>query len=104
LKKLHTPVISMPEKKDAAPGTPARGGYALGWGELPVDWAPEPLVYHGGSNEKNLAHIWIEPRRDFAMVVVTNIAGSKANEALFALAPELYAKFAAPKRGRKGAR
>jgi CubicO group peptidase (beta-lactamase class C family) len=102
LKKLHTPVISMPEKKDAAPGTPARGGYALGWGELPVDWAPEPLVYHGGSNAKNLAHIWIEPRRDFAMVVVTNIAGSKANEALFALAPELYAKFAAPKRGRGG--
>jgi CubicO group peptidase (beta-lactamase class C family) len=104
LKKLHTPVISMPEKKDAAPGTPARGGYALGWGELPVDWAPEPLVYHGGSNEKNLAHIWIEPRRDFAMVVVTNIAGSKADEALFALAPELYAKFAAPKRGRKSTR
>jgi CubicO group peptidase (beta-lactamase class C family) len=97
LKKLHTPVISMPEVKSAAPGTPSRGGYALGWGELPVDWAPEPLVFHGGSNQKNLAHIWLEPRRDFAMVLVTNIGGSKANEALFALAPELYAKFAAPR-------
>ncbi|MGH8072022.1 MAG: serine hydrolase domain-containing protein [Candidatus Entotheonellia bacterium] len=102
LKKLHTPVISMPEMKAAAPGTPTRGRYALGWGELPVDWAPEPLIYHGGSNEKNLAHIWLEPRRDVAMVVVTNISGSKANEALFALAPELYAKFAAPKRRREG--
>src|SRR5262249_42115938 len=34
LQKLHTPVISMPEKKDAAPGTPQRGKYALGWGQL----------------------------------------------------------------------
>jgi hypothetical protein len=69
-----------------------------------VDWAPEPLLYHGGSNQKNLAHIWLEPGRDFAMVLVTNISGSTADEALFALAPELYAKFAAPKRGGKGGR
>lgn len=99
MKKLHTPVISMPEKKDAAPGTPSRGRYALGWGELDVGWAPEPLIYHGGSNEKNLAHIWVDPKRDFAMVTVTNIGGAKANEALFTLAPELYKKFATPKRG-----
>jgi CubicO group peptidase (beta-lactamase class C family) len=104
LRKLHTPVISMPEMKAAAPGTPSHGKYALGWGELLMDWAPQPLIYHGGSNEKNLAHIWLDPRRDFAMVVVTNIGGSKANEALFTLAPELYAKFAAPKRGRQGRR
>jgi hypothetical protein len=94
----------MPEMKAAAPGTPSHGKYALGWGELLMDWAPQPLIYHGGSNEKNLAHIWLDPRRDFAMVVVTNIGGSKANEALFTLAPELYAKFAAPKRGRQGRR
>ena len=68
----------MPEKKDAAPGTPARGSYALGWGELPMDWAPEPLIYRGGSNQKNLAHIWIEPRRDCAIVVVTDIAWRKS--------------------------
>jgi CubicO group peptidase (beta-lactamase class C family) len=104
LKKLHTPVISMPEKKDAAPGTPARGGYALGWGELSVDWAPQPLLSHSGSNQKNLAQIWLEPRRDFAMVLVTNMAGSKADEAFSALAPKLYAQFAAPKGERKGKR
>ena len=104
LKKLHTPVISMLDKKDAAPGTPPRGKYALGWGQLPVEWAPEPLIYHGGSNEKNLAHIWLEPKRDFAMVLVTNIGGSKANEALNALAPELYARFAVPKREGEGKR
>ena len=93
MRKLHTPVISMPERKAAAPGTPAGGRYALGWGELTVDWAPYPLIYHGGSNEMNLAHIWIDTKRDFAIVTATNISGQKANEALFALARELYTKF-----------
>jgi hypothetical protein len=69
-----------------------------------MDWGPEPLIYHGGSNQKNLAHIWLEPRRDIAMVLVTNIGGLQADAALFALAPELYAKFTAPTRGSKGRR
>jgi CubicO group peptidase (beta-lactamase class C family) len=105
LRKLHTVVVAMPEIKNAPPGTPSRGSYALDWGDLVVDWAPEPLIYHGGSNQKNLAHIWVEPKRDFAMVVVTNIVHDntnivhdKANTALFAIAPELYAKYATPKR------
>jgi CubicO group peptidase (beta-lactamase class C family) len=97
LKKLHTMVVSMPKKKDALPGTPSHGKYGLGWGELPVEWAPEPLLFHGGSNEMNLAHIWVDPKRDFAMVVVTNIGGKKADEALFALAPALYVRFAKTK-------
>ena len=92
MRKLHIPVISMPERKAAAPGTPSGGRYALGWGELTVDWAPYPLLYHGGSNEMNLAHIWIDTKRDFAMVITTNISGQKANEALFKLARELYTK------------
>jgi hypothetical protein len=54
----------------------------------------------GAANEKNLAHIWLDPKRDFAMVLVTNIGGAKANEALFALAPALYARLATPKSGR----
>lgn len=94
MRKLHTPVITMPEKKDAAPGTPPGGKYAFGWGELTVDWAPYPLLYHGGSNSMNLAHIWLDTKRDFAMVIVTNISGQKANTAFFALANELYTKFA----------
>jgi CubicO group peptidase (beta-lactamase class C family) len=104
LKKLHEPVIAMPLKKDAAPGTPRSGKYGLGWGELTVDWAPEPLLYHGGSNTKNLAHIWIEPKRDFAMVLVTNVGGQKANDALMALAPKLYASFAASETAGKAKR
>jgi CubicO group peptidase (beta-lactamase class C family) len=93
LKKLHTPVISM-QIPNPAPGTPISGKYALGWGEVVVDWAPEPLLFHGGSNGMNLAQILVDPKRDFAMVLVTNIGGSKAETALRgALARELYAKF-----------
>jgi CubicO group peptidase (beta-lactamase class C family) len=99
LVKLHTPVISMTENKSAAPGTPSHGKYALGWGEVDVDWAPEPFLLHAGSNQKNLALIWIDRKRDFAMVVVTNISNAKANEAMFALAPALYAKYGPQKRG-----
>jgi CubicO group peptidase (beta-lactamase class C family) len=93
MRKLHTPVVAMPEKKDAAPGTPPGGKYALGWGELPVNWAPYPLLYHGGSNGMNLAHIWLDPQRDFAMVIATNIGGKKADEGIKVLARELYTKF-----------
>lgn len=97
LKLLHAPVIKTPDRPDAPPGTPARGDYALGWGTVDVDWAPRPLVYHGGSNGMNLAHIWLDPDQDFAMVVVTNISNAKANEALFTIAKDLYTQYA-PKR------
>ena len=93
LRKLHTPVISMPLRAAAAPGTPSRGGYALGWGELSFEWAPQPFVFHGGSNEKNLAYILLQPQRDFGMVLMTNVGGEKADEALKALSRELYERF-----------
>jgi CubicO group peptidase (beta-lactamase class C family) len=98
LKKLHTPVVSMPLKQDARPGTPSHGKYALGWGEVQVDWAPEPLLYHGGSNVKNLAFIWVEPKHDFAMVLMTNAGGEKADQALHALSQELYRLYAVGRR------
>lgn len=94
MQKLHTPVISLPEKKNAPPGTPRQGKYGFGWGEVTVDWAPDPLLYHGGSNVKNLAHIWIDRKRDIAMVTATNIGGQNADEALMKLARELYTTFA----------
>ncbi|WP_034292392.1 serine hydrolase [Herbaspirillum sp. RV1423] len=94
LKLLHAAVIDMPSVQNPAPGTPAAGKYALGWVVVKMDWAPQPLVFHGGSNQKNLAHIWFSAEKDFAMVVVTNIASSGANDALFAVAEKLYKQFA----------
>lgn len=93
LKKLHTPVISFTIPNPAT-GTPTSGRYAMGWGEARVVWAPEPLITHAGSNNMNLAQIWIDPRRDFAIVALTNISGAKADEGLKALGRELYEKFA----------
>ncbi|MHB8069033.1 MAG: serine hydrolase domain-containing protein [Desulfobaccales bacterium] len=95
LRKLHTPLIAIPDKPGAKPGTPKQGKYALGWGELTVAWAPTRLKSHSGSNGKNLAQIWLDPQRDFALVLVTNIGGEQADQAFQALAPELYKKFAA---------
>jgi CubicO group peptidase (beta-lactamase class C family) len=89
LRKLHTPVIAIPDKLGAQPGTPKQGKYGLGWGELTVKWAPNRLKSHSGSNIKNLAQIWLDPQGDFAMVFVTNIGGEKADQAFRALAPDL---------------
>jgi len=41
----------------------------------------------------NLAHIWIDTKRDMAIVTATNIGGKKANEALFVLIGELYPRY-----------
>ncbi|MBL8792894.1 MAG: beta-lactamase family protein [Planctomycetia bacterium] len=97
LKKLQAKVISMPARKDAPPGTPPSGGYALGWGQLDVQWAPAPLIYHGGSNGKNLAHIWVDPQRDFAMVFMTNVSNLKTEPVLFKLAEELFKQYSVAK-------
>lgn len=96
-KKLHGMVMATPEKLKPKPGTPARGKYGMGWGEVVMEWAPEPLLLHGGSNTMNLAHVWVDPKRDLAIVTMTNMGGEKAEEALFQLAPALYAKFAPAK-------
>lgn len=90
LKKLHTPVIAIPPETNAPAGAPPVGKYCLGWGEIRPDWAYGPLLTHTGSNTKNLAMIIVEPGRDFAMVLMTNIAGEKADAGLKALSRELY--------------
>jgi CubicO group peptidase (beta-lactamase class C family) len=93
LRKLHTPVIAMKLRADAAPGTPSRGGYGLGWVELEFDWASAPFLFHGGSNQKNLAYLMLQPQRDFVMVLLTNVGGTKADDALKALARDLYGRY-----------
>jgi CubicO group peptidase (beta-lactamase class C family) len=93
LKKIHTPVIDTGVREDAPPGTPKTGKYALGWGEVTVDWAPEPVITHTGSNTMNLALAMFWAERDFGFVIMTNVAGTAADEALRKLAAELYKAF-----------
>ncbi len=96
LKKLHTPVVEIPIGPNGGPGTPTSGRYGLGWAEVTVNWAPVPLIQHSGSNGMNLAQIWLEPKRDFAMVVLTNVGGETAEPALLTVAQQLYGRFAKP--------
>ena len=100
LRKLHTKVIDMPPKPDAPVGTPSSGGYGLGWGTVALPFAREPFVFHGGSNEMNLAYIMLQPKRDFGIVMLTNVGGAKADAALRALGESLYKRFGAGKSGR----
>lgn len=89
LQLLHTAVIA------TDPDQPAGDRYALGWLVVQPPWASGALLMHAGSNTKNLAHLWVDPRRDLALVLLTNVAGPKADEALSELAPLLNRQFAA---------
>jgi len=91
LRKLHTKVTDV-AAPDAPPGTPAQGGYCLGWGVLKLPYAREPFVTHTGSNTLDLAVIMLQPSQDFAMVLATNVGGTKADQAL-RTAAELYKRF-----------
>ena len=94
LRKLHTPIVEIPPKPDAPPGTPSAGSYGFGWLTMKVPLSREPFLFHGGSNQMNLADVLIQPKYDFAIVAMTNIGGRRADEALKALAGQLYKSFA----------
>ncbi len=91
--KLHAMVIAMPLKPDAAVGTPSQGKYGFGMGEVTLPFSPEPFLFHGGSNEMNLAYVMMQPKYDFAMVMMTNRGGAKADGALKALSAALYQEY-----------
>lgn len=98
LRRLHAPVVALTPRADAKPGTPQiKGGYGHGWGVVEVDFISHPVLEHGGSNNMNLAQIWVDVDKDLAMVLATNISGKKADEALNKLARELYASYAGAK-------
>jgi CubicO group peptidase (beta-lactamase class C family) len=91
--KLQAKVVDLPPKPDAPVGTPSSGGYGLGWGTVSLPFSPEPFVFHGGSNNMNLAYILLQPSKQLGIVLMTNIGGTKANDALLAIAEVLYRRF-----------
>lgn len=90
LRLLHSPVI------DEDPDQPSGGSYALGWGVGKPAWAPWPLLTHDGSNTMNLARLRVDPRREWALVLLTNAAGPQAVQAFSELEPLLYRRFGLP--------
>ena len=91
--KLQAKVVDMPPRPDAPVGTPSSGGYGLGWGTVSLPFSPEPFVFHGGSNNLNLAYIVLQPQHGIGIVTMTNISGPKANDALMAITGLLYKRF-----------
>lgn len=55
-----------------------------------MPFSSEPFVFHGGSNEMNLANVMLQPQKDFGMVTMTNRSGAEADNALMAMAEALY--------------
>jgi len=59
--------------------TPPFGGdYFCGWLVTDRPWAGGPAYTHAGSNTMNYAVIWVAPRKDFAVLAVTNQGGTDA--------------------------
>ena len=50
-------------------------------------------MFHGGSNNMNLAYILLQPNKQLGMVLMTNISGAAANDALMAIAEVLFKRF-----------
>ena len=65
-KKLHTPIAGQE--------------YALGWLVVQRGWADGTTLTHAGSNTMFYTVIWIAPKKDFAVVVATNLGGDKAEK------------------------
>ena len=86
MRKLHTKAIEMPALPREPSGTAPRG-YGLGWVVTRLPYSPEPFVGHEGSNTMNSALILMQPVHDFALVIVTNVWGDKAEQAVHALDP-----------------
>lgn len=65
--RLHTP--------------PTGRDYAAGWGLLERPWGGGQVMTHSGSNTLWFAVVWMAPKRNFAVLAVTNAGGDEAAEA-----------------------
>jgi CubicO group peptidase (beta-lactamase class C family) len=67
LTKLHTP----PDGSD----------YAFGWVVAKRSWAGGSALWHNGTNTSWYALVWMAPKRDFAVLAISNMGGPAAAEA-----------------------
>ncbi len=59
-------------KKDAG------ADYAAGWLVVERSWGDGMVLTHAGSNTLNYSVIWLAPKKNFGVVVTTNVAGPNA--------------------------
>ena len=72
---------------------PFGGDYAYGWVVAPRPWAKGDALTHAGSNTSNFAVVWIAPKRSFAILVMTNVAGDGVSERVDEVIRALLDKF-----------
>ncbi|CEK16458.1 penicillin-binding protein, beta-lactamase class C [Chthonomonas calidirosea] len=63
--------------------------YAGGWLITDRPWGGGRVYTHAGSNTMNFCVAWVAPKRDFAVLIATNIGGDRAAEACDAAASTL---------------
>ena len=85
--------VRTPRRPNPPPGTPAQGGYAMGWSVEKFDWSDRELSTHNGSNGLNLAKILVDVEKDLAIVVAVNIGGQNADKAAGQAMEALYSRF-----------
>jgi CubicO group peptidase (beta-lactamase class C family) len=78
--KLHTP--------------PAGQEYAFGWIVCNRGWAGGEALTHNGSNTMFYTVMWLAPRKQFAILVATNIGGKGTAEGCDRVAGALVRKYA----------
>jgi len=79
LKTLHDP--------------PPGGSYAMGWRVTERKWGGGTVLTHSGCNTMNYAVVWLAPKRDFAVLVATNLGHGTTPTACDRAAAALIQRF-----------
>jgi CubicO group peptidase (beta-lactamase class C family) len=69
------------------------GDYACGWAVTTRPWGGGEVLTHNGSNTMFYTVIWLAPKKDFAVVVCTNVGGDDGTKGTDAAAGALIKKF-----------
>ena len=85
--RLHTP--------------PAGEDYAFGWISTKRPWAGGTVFTHAGSNTMWYCVVWAAPKKNFAVLAVTNIGGPEAAGACDDASAAMIAQHARPRPGAK---
>ena len=82
-----------PNKYQTIHEAPYGGEYAYGWIVAPRPWANGNALTHAGSNTSSFAVVWAAPKRDFAILVMTNVAGGDVAARVDEIVGALIRKF-----------
>ena len=76
--KLHTPI----------PGQE----YAFGWNAVSRSWAGGTALQHTGSNTQWFSNLWLAPRKQFAVIALTNVGDASGGNEAFKTTDDIVAK------------